>query len=1208
MFSNNNNTNGWNQAKGFSSTPPATAANQNSNSLFGSSSSAPKPSLSSGLFGNSTNTSKPSVGGVPTNTSTFNPTATSSNTLFSTNTPAQTSTMPTSNGSTQPYSTSTIFQGIPTNYEIPASITGDLFSDDNDSSKNTGRSFFNLASERTATDSKKDSSSLFSKIAGRFNIFKSTRVYDEALDNSKGIFAASDFPSSKTLTLGGGRGGKNRITKPVKFSSIEARSTNETKKLIIKSKPLKFHLINADKVLDSKRKRVITSLVPSDRLLNDEPEVQDDDSDFEFSSTSFEKSKLSNHSKIIRGIPEHSTSTESYGARTQTSEDGYWCSPSIHELASWSLKDLSSIDNFIIGRKGYGQIAFNYAVDLSDIKRKCSEESKSFDSELFFNIVEIGSKYVKVYKDSKTKPPRGFGMNVPATITLENINPTSGKDLNSFITVLKQKEGMEFVTYDPIVFTWTFRVQHFSIWGLEDENGREITRQSNNDDDYIKELKRQKISRDTQGLPGNWSNDADESVLNLKRNLLNNEIDSQINIFNGSPTSRLSASTKRGDSKDFLEDALINDDIVPAPANDNYEYLRKLVSVLPANIDFSEIVQEKAYEPIVEESAFNAIQPRPNIAVSDDWLVQLHLTNDLNSALAQYLSNPSVNIQEDGKHKMDSIDALLFGALNESAESSKDVSTPSVKTDDVKMADEVPEIENRAELIQNTVKFLSQLLSRSKFEKRPNGFSKVTSNKSKFSDFISFGFTKEFLVLIELCSALFDDVEIETNENGMVDDSELSTYLKGIKQREVFINWLKKYNESVMKELITNAQDNFEKVFIHICAGNVKDAILCAIEAKNHHLSAILTFIDSNFDGIKKMAKFQLEDWAGNDLIPANLLKIYKFISGDYDEVLVDLPWSIRLACKVYYQDASVKLYESIEEVAEAKESRSSSIIEVLKFYCRFHLKGEASGLEYFRESPLDISIKWPILKILGEGLDDNITLKFGKLVEQLGLWKESLFVYAHLLNDAHVETCTKQVVHENIKEIKNDKTHIDEEPYLVNTLGVPYKLIYESVATTEMNSSKDYWKACDAFITASSWDKAHECIVENLGPSTVISQDILDIRRLQRVLSSFPDNGNIIATWSQGAGIFQHYFNLFPYIKQGKSPHDKNDIIESLLDNIPVLKVDSRITSRAAACIISRDIGILAMGSKIGNLKQRVFNLPLGEDETTFFESRLLT
>lgn len=59
----------------------------------------------------------------------------------------------------------------------------------------------------------------------------------------------------------------------------------------------------------------------------------------------------------------------------------------------------------------------------------------------------------------------GFGLNVPATITLEGVKPKPNMTIDDHINYLKKQIGMEFITYDPITCVWVFKVKHFSIWG-----------------------------------------------------------------------------------------------------------------------------------------------------------------------------------------------------------------------------------------------------------------------------------------------------------------------------------------------------------------------------------------------------------------------------------------------------------------------------------------------------------------------------------------------------------------------------------------------------------------------------------------------------------------------------------------------------------------------------------------------------------------------
>lgn len=1201
MFSNtssNNSNNGWNKSTGFAGIAGANNTS-GSSSLFGNSGAS--AAAGSSLFGNSATQNKPLFGLTnATNNTSFNGNSSGSG-LFLNNSSQPTSTAnngglfgqsnanPTSqNTVTQPYVNNSIFQGVPTNYEMPASITGDFFSESKGPNK--------LLEAKTHVRNNSNKASIFSKIASRFNIFKTVSGFEEP-ESSSGVFASSEFPSSRPLLSSKAKSSINKITKPTAFNLIEARSSNETKKLIIRSKPLKFHLINADKVLNSRRKRVITSLILSEQLLNDEG---DEDSDHEASNVSFSNETYAKRVKLLKNVSQGPSTSTVFGTSVEADSrgDGYWTSPSISELKSWSLKDLSSIENFIIGRKGFGQIAFNESVDLSDMKRTCNELDYKLEDELFFKTVEIGLKYVKVYKDDDNKPSRGFGMNVPATITLENINPTTGKDLNTFINMLKSKEGMEFVTYDPIMFLWVFKVQHFSVWGLVDEDNENLTSLSS--DDYNRELKKQKLNNATRNVPGNWSSTSNSNILNFKKRLVNHEINSQIDFYRDSPTNALLTNLKA--INDDILDEISNVEEEVFPTRENYEYLKQLINVLPTNVDLLEIVQEKAYEPTIDdESAFDAIQPRPNVAVSGDWLVQLELTNDVNSSLAQYLSNPTLRIEEYGKLKMELVDNLLFSNVNEAAESSKEVSTPLLDTEDGKKSDILDDVENKDELVKDFKQVIKLALNKSTFTQRSNMFPKAQINSSGFHEFLSDQISTKLVDILKLASALFDKIDEETDE--MIEDSSMIEKLNVTKRKAKFMEWLKSFNLSLIEELLSKAKDEFQKTLIFLCAGDIKNAVKTAMESKNMHLSSILTLSDSGFDGIAKVARSQLQEWNNNDYIPENLMKIYDFLAGNRDKVLTEFPWQLKLSCKVYFESTERTLGSIIDDVT-ADIDEDNYTIEILKFYSKFSSATVTTSLGNLQSPDFNTFHKWIVLAILGEGLDDNITLKVGKLTDALGLWKESLYIYSHLMNDQIAKKSIEKVVNQNIKYIKNEKNNVDEEQYLVSTLKVPTKLIYESVAT-EMNTAKDYWKACEAFITARSWTNAHDCITQSLGPQIVVSKDILDIRRLQRILSAFPDGGNIISTWSEGAGIFQKYFRLLPYIKEAKLPSEL-DAVSSLLDNVPLLKLDDSLTSIAAIQIICKDVGDLAIASKSPDLKERILGLPLDEDERIYFTSQL--
>jgi len=149
----------------------------------------------------------------------------------------------------------------------------------------------------------------------------------------------------------------------------------------------------------------------------------------------------------------------------------YWTSPPMSTLLDWTQERLSSVKNFKVGRRGYGQVSFISPVNLTSIPAI---------EEIPEKIVVFEPKICTVYPDESEKPPVGQGLNVPALITLENCFPKS-RDTRDVITDinhprfvqhverLKKIRNTEFVDFLADSGSWMFKVEHFTRYGLDDE-------------------------------------------------------------------------------------------------------------------------------------------------------------------------------------------------------------------------------------------------------------------------------------------------------------------------------------------------------------------------------------------------------------------------------------------------------------------------------------------------------------------------------------------------------------------------------------------------------------------------------------------------------------------------------------------------------------------------------------------------------------------
>ncbi|BGP07981.1 hypothetical protein JCM10049v2_003826 [Rhodotorula toruloides] len=143
----------------------------------------------------------------------------------------------------------------------------------------------------------------------------------------------------------------------------------------------------------------------------------------------------------------------------------YFTIPSLDVLQKLPASKLRSVPDLVVGRVGYGQVAFSEPVDLSTLPAV---------EELLGGIVRLEDRNATVYPDEyeDVKPPPGEGLNVPATITLENCfsldkatrKPIKDKDhpkVQQHIKRLRNLDGTEFVDFDAETGTWVFDVQAF---------------------------------------------------------------------------------------------------------------------------------------------------------------------------------------------------------------------------------------------------------------------------------------------------------------------------------------------------------------------------------------------------------------------------------------------------------------------------------------------------------------------------------------------------------------------------------------------------------------------------------------------------------------------------------------------------------------------------------------------------------------------------
>ncbi|XP_071847086.1 nuclear pore complex protein Nup98-Nup96-like isoform X3 [Apostichopus japonicus] len=149
---------------------------------------------------------------------------------------------------------------------------------------------------------------------------------------------------------------------------------------------------------------------------------------------------------------------------------GYYCIPSLKELASITRDGHCEVENFTIGREGYGSVFFPGVTDISNL---------NLDEIVYFRRKEI-----TVYPDDDSKPAEGEGLNKRAEVTLDRTWPVD-KSSREPITDIERlnalgyeeklerattKLGAKFIEYRPETGSWVFEVPHFSKYSLQDDD------------------------------------------------------------------------------------------------------------------------------------------------------------------------------------------------------------------------------------------------------------------------------------------------------------------------------------------------------------------------------------------------------------------------------------------------------------------------------------------------------------------------------------------------------------------------------------------------------------------------------------------------------------------------------------------------------------------------------------------------------------------
>eukprot|EP00624_Nannochloropsis_granulata_P004863 evm.model.NODE_34513_length_15379_cov_20.060343.8 len=163
---------------------------------------------------------------------------------------------------------------------------------------------------------------------------------------------------------------------------------------------------------------------------------------------------------------------------------GYFTSPSIAELQRMEDSELRHVRNFTITRDGVGRVEWEGETDVLGLHLD--------------QLVRIEAKEVQVYFDEsggEVKHPEGYKLNKPAVVTLFSVRhrKKAPEDYKEHLKELcRGWDRVEFLEYECETGRWTFKVAHFSKYGVDsDEEEEEEEKKEKEKRKEMEEKKRQ---------------------------------------------------------------------------------------------------------------------------------------------------------------------------------------------------------------------------------------------------------------------------------------------------------------------------------------------------------------------------------------------------------------------------------------------------------------------------------------------------------------------------------------------------------------------------------------------------------------------------------------------------------------------------------------------------------------------------------------------
>ncbi|CAI4230712.1 unnamed protein product [Auanema sp. JU1783] len=865
------------------------------------------------------------------------------------------------------------------------------------------------------------------------------------------------------------------------------------------------------------------ALQREEALRREPPKLVLDQSSLDESALNTSQSSQMNNSALIdkNSSVIVSSPTSAPGGVTLSGPD-YYCEPTIKEMTNMVVNGKVIIPNGLtVGRASYGSVFWPGKIELSNI---------ALDEVIVFR-----HKEVTVYPDDSKKPSLGDELNKEAEVTLErvwHVDKNTKEEIRDPLILadigwrdrlerVTAKMGAIFKDYRPASGSWVFKVEHFSKYGLPDNEGGDMvcdTPPVPPRDSVLTERNVQsKVQRASLQL---------EKGKNFNESVLEHEDDENQYVakiskkpqkvlgLGGNNTFNLPFDDETmdyGEEQDIIEEEAPPEKKLKTEDVDMiYEETKRLLEVL-SPVHYHARVVPKAIAPVrgftggvsaknsirTDGTSIDLASAHSNVSrvgwgTGGTYVVSLQ--PHCNSVYVK-----SLNWATEGCQNYISDMLEHNSRLSQFIKRNRSISAKvrHLELDGQEVSPRIKPTADHAELIDS---FLA------------------TSKQSGFS---------EDTRVWKLCKALFPQNRGLKDDNDKIEDVSL---------------WL---TEEIAKEKrMPPSVGRGSSVWNALCDGQLSKAIDSAFNEKLHHLATYLSLFQIDPAATQMYFEEQIDFWKSTNslaFVDVPVLKVYLLLAGrssidrkvkgktEVVNCLEGLTWKQSVGVHVWWLRGVRTFEESMSHALKIvpAPNRVDDIFfqQIFALACdpTYRVEAVLDAADMLCDSPLDFHLSWHLWSVLRSvgyntmpsEAEQRLHISYSEQLIACGLHDLALFVLSHISNNqcraSSMRDCLERIAPHSSSNLYDKINH---EFY------VPKQWIAEAKLVAAL-ASKNNEKACIYAIEAGDLQTAHRLFVEDVAPNFVV---LGETSRLIEFVKKFAPYSDAIQSWGQNGQIYADY------------------------------------------------------------------------------------